>query len=73
MLTFLGAFLSSLAYLTNLMSAALLFPVLIMLGEVWQWKALFANENGGLQTFLVGSAVTVRPPSPSHPPSSSQS
>lgn len=30
----------------------------IMLGEVWEWKALLSNENGTLRTFLVGSAVT---------------
>ncbi|KAL7412463.1 hypothetical protein BDY24DRAFT_392988 [Mrakia frigida] len=48
----------NLAYLTNLMSAVLLFPVLILLGEVWEWKALLTNETGTLKTFLVGSAVT---------------
>lgn len=59
-----ATYVTNIAYLTNLLSALGLFPILILTGEVWQWPALVANEDGSLWTFLVGSLITVRPPSP---------
>ncbi|CDZ96159.1 GDP-fucose transporter [Phaffia rhodozyma] len=49
---------TNLAYLTNLLSAALLFPILILNGEIWLWKDLINNTDGSLGTFLIGSFVT---------------
>lgn len=55
---------NSIAYLTNLLSALGLFPILILTGEVFRWKSLLTNEDGQLGTFLIGSLITVRSPFP---------
>jgi GDP-fucose transporter C1 len=53
-----ASYVTNIAYLTNLLSALGLFPILILTGEVARWPALFANEDGTLGTFLIGSLIT---------------
>jgi GDP-fucose transporter C1 len=49
----------SMSWYSNLLSALLLLPFVIILGEGPAVLEILSGHADGLQTFLVGSAVTV--------------